>query len=146
MAKKLQGGRPNIMKAKFVLVQMIIVTVALMSICFKREQITVDVQNEVRLLPNMSSDGFVIERSNYVNTLGCNIAGVSEICQKMVSDGYTIVSDLSENESVDIILNKEDVSIRLHWNDNYLISIAAPYEKSFIPLTYINEENSDLLY
>lgn len=75
------------------------------------------------------------------NTMTCNLATVSVILYKMRNDGFNLVKSDVSDKTIDLVVQKDDCSIRIMYGkDGSFASIASPYEKSYLPMTYINEE------
>jgi hypothetical protein len=74
------------------------------------------------------------------NTMTCNLATVSNVIANMENDGFAITEAKAATDSLDIILSRDDCKIRVYYQiDGNFASIAVPYEKSYLPITYINE-------
>ena len=74
------------------------------------------------------------------NTMKCDLVTYSNIVLMMIEDGYVITSEESSDEFIDVVLTQGDTSYRLYYEASEdFISLSNVYEKSYIPMTYINE-------
>lgn len=75
------------------------------------------------------------------NMMICDLTTVSIIINRMLEDGYSLRDIERTDKLIDVILSKDDLKIRIHYtNDGTFTSVAVPYQKSFVPLTYISEK------
>ena len=74
------------------------------------------------------------------NKIKCDLMTLSAIVYQMKADGYKEINCKNSESEIDIILKKDDIELRLHYNSNQeLTSICKDYKRSYIPLTYIIE-------
>lgn len=76
------------------------------------------------------------------NRVECDLATFSNIYMNMVEDGFemSILKDESNSDGFDILATRDDVTCRMRWlKSGYLANISKPYEKSYLPVTYIIE-------
>lgn len=77
------------------------------------------------------------------NTMICDLETVSSVVKLMKADGYDFNLLSVSDDYIDFVLSKDKLSIRiLYKSDKEFTSIANVYEKSYVPITYINEGNS----
>ena len=100
-----------------------------------------DLYVEKDVMHLLSTDKFCsYETTESTNVLNCDLATYSAIINNMVADGFNMMSKEESKDFIDIVLKKDSLSFRLHYDSNeVLTSICDVYEKSYIPFTYINE-------
>lgn len=75
------------------------------------------------------------------NTMNCDLATFSSIVNNMKEDGFVIESKETSKDEIDVVLSKDNQKFRIQYKrDGSFVSLGIPYEKSFIPLTYISKE------
>lgn len=79
--------------------------------------------------------------SDETNRMFCDLATFSYLIQKMQEDGY-VLEDLEESEDfIEVRLDKDEIILRMRYTDKGdFICFCKVYEKSYIPMTYLNEE------
>lgn len=76
------------------------------------------------------------------NTMECDLATISSIYKNMVNAGFeiTMLKDVDNEKGLDMLAKKGDITCRMRWEKSgYFANISEPYEKSYLPLTYIIE-------
>lgn len=97
------------------------------------------ISDQMFLLPATSENPIYAEISR--NVYKCDLVTVSNIVTNMMQAGYVMEQCSNGEMFLDIILQKEEEKYRLYYNkERILTSIAYMYEDSYIPLTYISEE------
>lgn len=71
-----------------------------------------------------------------------DLATYSNIINTMLSDGWTKVLDETDDTVFDIGLQKDNVICRVIKSDGIITSIAKPYAKSYLPITYIERDSN----
>jgi hypothetical protein len=106
---------------------------------FKNEKIYISVERDkMHLLSSASLGYYEVEDDNRVQ---CDLETFSFIVNEMVADNYKLVSLEETKDFIEVSLSNEELSFRLHYtNDGNFVSICKVYEKSYVPLTYINEK------
>lgn len=98
------------------------------------------ISDQMFLLPISSENPNYLQISR--NVYKCDLVTVSNIVANMIKEGYVIKQYLQEEDCLDVILQKGKDKYRLYYNkQRILTSIAYIYENSYIPFTYIIEEN-----
>lgn len=105
---------------------------------------------EYHISENMGLLPFYSDIINYEevssNVYKCDIATVSNIVLGMEGDGFLIGEWIEASDKcLDFTLCKDGVTYRLYYTEGrVLTSICSDYEKSYIPLTYVNgKENRE---
>lgn len=92
----------------------------------------------MHLLSSASLGYYEVEDDNRVQ---CDLETFSFIVYEMVADNYKLISLEETKDFIEVSLSNEELSFRLHYtNDGNFVSICKVYEKSYVPLTYINEK------
>lgn len=74
------------------------------------------------------------------NTCYCNLGTVSNMVINMVNDGYEIERETYAQDSLDILLQKDELRVRLNYTEEgRLFVICNAYENSYLIMPYINE-------
>lgn len=127
------------MKRKAVLVILVLVWCICLVVLCRRVKPRVEVDTNMYLLNEISTPMKYEVISD--NTMTCNLATVSVILYKMRNDGFNLVKSDVSDKTIDLVVQKDDCSVRIMYGkDGSFASIASPYEKSYLPMTYINEE------
>lgn len=106
---------------------------------FKNEKINTSVERDkLHLLSSASLGYYEVEDDNRVQ---CDLETFSFIVNAMVADNYELLNLEETIDFIEVSLSNEELSFRLHYtNDGNFMSICKVYEKSYVPLTYINEK------
>lgn len=97
---------------------------------------------EVAVLNDSSS--FRFYEVTDLNKMRCDLSTASLVIRNMLCDGFTVCRELNAEDSIDIILQKDELLIRIVFEaDGSFTSIADAYEKSYLPFTYISEGSSN---
>jgi len=118
----------------------LLLILAIVVVCFfKNEKIYISVERDkMHLLSSASLGYYEVEDDNRVQ---CDLETFSFIVNEMVADNYKLVSLEETKDFIEVSLSNEELSFRLHYtNDGNFVSICKVYEKSYVPLTYINEK------
>lgn len=127
------------MKRKAVLVILVLVWCICLVVLCRRVKPRVEVNTNMYLLNEISTPMKYEVISD--NTMTCNLATISVILYKMRNDGFNLVKYDVSDKTIDLVVQKDDCNIRIMYGkDGSFASIASPYEKSYLPMTYINEE------
>lgn len=109
------------------------------AILHKETVVFTSISNQMVLLPGTSENPVYSEISR--NVYKCDLVTVSNIVTNMTQAGYVVKQCSNSEMFLDIILQKEEEKYRLYYSkERILISIAYVYEDSYIPFTYISEE------
>lgn len=126
------------MKRRFAFINLLIILAIIIIAGLNNAKINFTVQRDImHLLSNPHLGRYeVID----INKVECDFETYSYIINAMRNDGYSI-QKLDECELyVETLLCKNDLQFRLHYDKSgILVSICRVYEKSYMPLTYINE-------
>lgn len=129
------------MKRKAVLVMLTLIWCICLVVLCRRIKPRVEVDSSMYLLSEISTPMKYEVISD--NTMTCNLATISVILYKMRNDGFNLVKSDISDETIDLIVRNDDCSIRIMYGkDGSFASIASPYEKSYLPMTYISEEEN----
>lgn len=73
------------------------------------------------------------------NKMSCDLSTFSWVVSYMVKDGFIVESINSTEQSLDVVVARDDLKVRMYYEiDGSLTSICNQYEKSYIPISYIN--------
>lgn len=74
-------------------------------------------------------------------TIKCDLKTVSAMVVRMCNDGYTLETCEETYDTIEMILTNDNEIHHLRYLSNGdLTNISAPYEKSYVPFTYIYEK------
>lgn len=127
------------MKRRLSFINLLLILAIVVVCFFKNEKINISVErNKMHLLSSASLSYYEVEDDNRVR---CDLETFSFIVNEMVADNYELVSLEETKDFIEVSLSNEELSFRLHYtNDGNFVSICKVYEKSYVPLTYINEK------
>lgn len=127
------------MKRRLSFINLLLILAIVVVCFFKNEKINISVErNKMHLLSSASLSYYEVEDDNRVQ---CDLETFSFIVNEMVADNYELVSLEETKDFIEVSLSNEELSFRLHYtNDGNFVSICKVYEKSYVPLTYINEK------
>lgn len=75
------------------------------------------------------------------SSIKCDLTTLTRLVDKMQQDGYEIVMQKGDSKSLEIILRNDEMVHHMKYVSNgVLTNISSPYEKSYIPFSYIYEE------
>lgn len=73
------------------------------------------------------------------NKMYCDLSTFSWIVSYMVKGGFVVEGINSTEQSLDVVVARDDLKVRMYYEiDGSLTSICNQYEKSYIPISYIN--------
>lgn len=127
------------MKRRLSFINLLLILAIVVVCFFKNEKIYISVERDkMHLLSSASLGYYEVEDDNRVQ---CDLETFSFIVNEMVADNYKLVSLEETKDFIEVSLSNEELSFRLHYtNDGNFMSICKVYEKSYVPLTYINEK------
>ncbi len=127
------------MKRRLSFINLLLILAIIVVCFFKNEKINISVERDkMHLLSSASLSYYEVEDDNRVR---CDLETFSFIVNEMVADNYELVSLEETKDFIEVSLSNEELSFRLHYtNDGNFVSICKVYEKSYVPLTYINEK------
>ena len=127
------------MKRRLSFINLLLILAIVVVCFFKNEKINISVERDkMHLLSSASLGYYEVEDDNRVQ---CDLETFSFIVNEMVADNYKLVSLEETKDFIEVSLSNEELSFRLHYtNDGNFVSICKVYEKSYVPLTYINEK------
>lgn len=127
------------MKRRLSFINLLLILAIVVVCFFKNEKINISVERDkMHLLSSASLGYYEVEGDNRVQ---CDLETFSFIVNEMVADNYKLVSLEETKDFIEVSLSNEELSFRLHYtNDGDFVSICKVYEKSYVPLTYINEK------
>lgn len=127
------------MKRRLSFINLLLILAIVVVCFFKNEKIYISVERDkMHLLSSASLGYYEVEDDNRVQ---CDLETFSFIVNEMVADNYKLVSLEETKDFIEVSLSNEELSFRLHYtNDGNFVSICKVYEKSYVPLTYINEK------
>lgn len=127
------------MKRRLSFINLLLILAIVVVCFFKNEKINISVEwDKMHLLSSASLSYYEVEDDNRVQ---CDLETFSFIVNEMVADNYELVSLEETKDFIEVSLSNEELSFRLHYtNDGNFVSICKVYEKSYVPLTYINEK------
>lgn len=127
------------MKRRLSFINLLLILAIVVVCFFKNEKINISVERDkMHLLSSASIGYYEVEDDNRVQ---CDLETFSFIVNEMVADNYKLVSLEETKDFIEVSLSNEELSFRLHYtNDGNFVSICKVYEKSYVPLTYINEK------
>lgn len=127
------------MKRRLSFINLLLILAIVVVCFFKNEKIYISVERDkMHLLSSASIGYYEVEDDNRVQ---CDLETFSFIVNEMVADNYKLVSLEETKDFIEVSLSNEELSFRLHYtNDGNFVSICKVYEKSYVPLTYINEK------
>lgn len=127
------------MKRRLSFINLLLILAIVVVCFFKNEKINISVERDkMHLLSSASLSYYEVEDDNRVQ---CDLETFSFIVNEMVADNYELVSLEETKDFIEVSLSNEELSFRLHYtNDGNFVSICKVYEKSYVPLTYINEK------
>lgn len=127
------------MKRRLSFINLLLILAIVVVCFFKNENIYISVERDkMHLLSSASLGYYEVEDDNRVQ---CDLETFSFIVNEMVADNYKLVSLEETKDFIEVSLSNEELSFRLHYtNDGNFVSICKVYEKSYVPLTYINEK------
>lgn len=74
------------------------------------------------------------------NKMECDLSTLSLIVRNMQQDGFNIYQEIADEDVMDVIMQKNELFVRIYYrSDGTFTSVASEYEKSCIPMSYINE-------
>lgn len=127
------------MKRRLSFINLLLILAIVVVCFFKNEKINISVERDkMHLLSSASLGYYEVEDDNRVQ---CDLETFSFIVNEMVADNYKLISLEETKDFIEVSLSNEELSFRLHYtNDGNFVSICKVYEKSYVPLTYINEK------
>lgn len=127
------------MKRRLAFINLLLILAIVVVCFFKNEKINISVERDkMHLLSSASLGYYEVEDDNRVQ---CDLETFSFIVNEMVADNYKLISLEETKDFIEVSLSNEELSFRLHYtNDGNFVSICKVYEKSYVPLTYINEK------
>ena len=127
------------MKRRLSFINLLLILAIVVVCFFKNEKINISVERDkMHLLSSASLSYYEVEDDNRVQ---CDLETFSFIVNEMVADNYELVSLEETKDFIEVSLSNEELSFRLHYtNDGNFVSICKVYEKSYVPLTYINRK------
>lgn len=127
------------MKRRLSFINLLLILAIVVVCFFKNEKINISVERDkMHLLSSASLGYYEVEDDNRVQ---CDLETFSFIVNEMVADNYKLISLEETKDFIEVSLSIEELSFRLHYtNDGNFVSICKVYEKSYVPLTYINEK------
>lgn len=127
------------MKRRLSFINLLLIFAIIMVCFFKNEKINTSVERDkLHLLSSASLGYYEVEDDNRVQ---CDLETFSFIVNAMVADNYELLNLEETIDFIEVSLSNEELSFRLHYtNDGNFMSICKVYEKSYVPLTYINEK------
>lgn len=127
------------MKRRLSFINLLLILAVVVVCFFKNEKINISVERDkMHLLSSASLGYYEVEDDNRVQ---CDLETFSFIVNEMVADNYKLISLEETKDFIEVSLSNEELSFRLHYtNDGNFVSICKVYEKSYVPLTYINEK------
>lgn len=127
------------MKRRLSFINLLLILAIIVVCFFKNEKINISVERDnMHLLSSASLGYYEVEDDNRVQ---CDLETFSFIVNEMVADNYKLISLEEAKDFIEVSLSNEELSFRLHYtNDGNFVSICKVYEKSYVPLTYINEK------
>lgn len=127
------------MKRRLSFINLLLILAIVVVCFFKNENIYISVERDkMHLLSSASLGYYEVEDDNRVQ---CDLETFSFIVNEMVADNYKLMSLEETKDFIEVSLSNEELSFRLHYtNDGNFVSICKVYEKSYVPLTYINEK------
>ncbi len=127
------------MKRRLSFINLLLILAIVVVCFFKNEKINISVERDkMHLLSSASLGYYEVEDDNRVQ---CDLETFSFIVNEMVADGYKRLSLEETTDFIEVSLSNEELSFRLHYtNDGNFMSVCKVYEKSYVPLTYINEK------
>lgn len=127
------------MKRRLSFINLLLIFAIIMVCFFKNEKINTSVERDkLHLLSSASLGYYEVEDNNRVQ---CDLETFSFIVNAMVADNYELLNLEETIDFIEVSLSNEELSFRLHYtNDGNFMSICKVYEKSYVPLTYINEK------
>lgn len=127
------------MKRRLSFINLLLILAIVVVCFFKNEKINISVERDkMHLLSSAFLSYYEVEDDNRVQ---CDLETFSFIVNEMVADNYKLVSLEETKDFIEVSLSNEELSFRLHYtNDGNFVSICKVYEKSYVPLTYINEK------
>lgn len=127
------------MKRRLSFINLLLILAIVVVCFFKNEKINISVERDkMHLLSSASLGYYEVEDDNRVQ---CDLETFSFIVNEMVADNYKLMSLEETKDFIEVSLSNEELSFRLHYtNDGNFVSICKVYEKSYVPLTYINEK------
>lgn len=127
------------MKRRLSFINLLLILAIVVVCFFKNEKINISVERDkMHLLSSASLGYYEVEDDNRVQ---CDLETFSFIVNEMVADNYKLISLEETKNFIEVSLSNEELSFRLHYtNDGNFVSICKVYEKSYVPLTYINEK------
>lgn len=131
------------MKRRLSFINLLLILAIVVVCFFKNEKIYISVERDkMHLLSSASLGYYEVEDDNRVQ---CDLETFSFIVNEMVADNYKLVSLEETKDFIEVSLSNEELSFRLHYtNDGNFVSICKVYEKSYVPLTYINRNLSEI--
>ena len=129
------------MKRLLILLQFIIVLAITCVIFFIK--ITPDIEYDIDKMHLLGTTEFgYYDLVDDSNKMQCDLMTYSSLVNRMQADGYVIDTLVSDSSTLEVILTKDDVTFRLHYDaSGEFTSICKEYEKSYVPFTYINDED-----
>lgn len=127
------------MKRRLSFINLLLILAIVVVCFFKNEKINISIERDkMHLLSSASLGYYEVEDDNRVQ---CDLETFSFIVNEMVADNYKLISLEETKNFIEVSLSNEELSFRLHYtNDGNFVSICKVYEKSYVPLTYINEK------
>lgn len=127
------------MKRRLSFINLLLILAIVVVCFFKNEKINISVERDkMHLLSSASLGYYEVEDDNRVQ---CDLETFSFIVNEMVADNYKLISLEETKDFIEVSLSNEELSFRLHYtNDGNFVSICKVYEKSYVPLTYINKK------
>ena len=121
-----------------VLYCIVIVGISCVLVCIniRSNEGNITAERNMPYLLSMNDDYITYDIKN-TNEMSCDLNALSFVYNSLVNEGYTLVEDFNTPEYMDVVLGKDNVKIRMRYEDKNLKVIASPYEYSNVPMLYL---------
>lgn len=128
------------MKRTLVFMGLLLVLACIIAAGYDRAKISMTVEKDVMHLLDVRDCGvYVLSEDN--NRMTCDLTTFSYLVCRMQADGYILSGKEEAAGYIEVCLSRDGTAVRLHYDSGgNFTSICKLYEKSYLPLTYLNDE------